>query len=271
MLIVVPDAAMPPLALSSRHLPSSHQLSHRLGQLAKAYDLTLAPDAFAEIGDFMAVGMDAHLGDILHGIVHMTGRERPGEDTIRVPKGIKPEPDLDPLEMGIDVHGSDGHAGFVDSIKREADPTNAYTYTEMPKPDIETFQNLFLMMPGLHPQASPALYRLETSLTRAEADLNNPVKMERKPSPSLPPSPKIGDMTLGMTVPTSPKKAMAIGRTTANRAEAVAKELLESGLLKLDKAGRQSEPGEAEGKKDKKHNLHWKYEDPALILRDILG
>jgi transcriptional coactivator HFI1/ADA1 len=239
--------------------------------LAKAYDLTLAPDAFGEIGDFMAVGMDAHLGDILHGIVHMTGRERPGEDTIRVPKGTKLEPDVDPLEMDIDVHGSEGHGGFVDSIKREPDSTYAYTYTEMPKPDIETFQNLFLMMPGLHPQASPALYKLETSLTRAEADLNNPVKMERKPSPSLPPSPRIGDTTMAMTVPTSPKKTMAIGRTTANRAEVVAKELLESGLLKLDKAGRQSEPGEAEGKKDKKHNLHWKYEDPALILRDILG
>ena len=91
VLTAASDTSMPPLAVSARQLPSSHQLSHRLSQLAKAYDLNLSPDAMSDIGQFMAVGMDAHLGDLLHGIIHLTGRDRPGCDTIRVPHGIKRE------------------------------------------------------------------------------------------------------------------------------------------------------------------------------------
>jgi transcriptional coactivator HFI1/ADA1 len=243
LALITSDTAMPPLALSSRLLPSSHQLSHRLAQMAKAYDLTLAHDAFADIGDFMAVGMDAHLGDILHGIVHLTGRERPGEDTIRVPKGVKLEP-----EDHMEVDGGP-------SIKQEPNG-------DMPKPDLETFQSLFIMAPNLHPQASPAVYKLQTSQTLSEVEYKRPVKFERKSSP--PPSPRIGDIT----VSGSPKNSAV---NAGNKVEMVTKNLLETGLLKLDKAGRHSEAGEPEGKKERKHNLHWKYEDPALILKDLLG
>jgi hypothetical protein len=38
--------------------------------------------------------------------------------------------------------------------------------------------------------------------------------------------------------------------------------MLESGLL-------QPEKPQEEGKK--RHSYHWKYEDPALMLRDVLG
>jgi transcriptional coactivator HFI1/ADA1 len=51
--------------------------------------------------------------------------------------------------------------------------------------------------------------------------------------------------------------------------EEITQRLMEENLLKLDKAGKDGE-GEG-GKKDKKHGLHWKYEDPAMILKDILG
>ena len=222
------DITLPPLALSARQLPSSHQFSHRLSQYAKADDLSLSPDAMNDIGEFMAVGVDAHLGDLLHGIIHFTGRERPGSDTIRVPKSIKRKP-----EDGMVIDG-DGPP-----IKQDEG--------DLPRPDLETLQSLFTIAAGLHPQASPALYKLATSLTLAEAEYNSPIKVERQPS-KPPPEP-----------------------TGVRKAEAVATKLLENGLLKIDKAGKQSEGGEAEGKKDRKHNLHWKYEDPALILRDVLG
>ena len=91
------------------------------------------------------------------------------------------------------------------------------------------------------------MYKLASSLTLAEAEYNSPVKVEREPSV---PSPEMN------------------GRS---KAEAVSAQLLETGLLKIDKAGRQIEGRDGDGKKDKKHNLHWKYEDPALILRDVLG
>ena len=219
---------MPPLALSSRQLPSSHQLSLRLSQLAKAHELSLAPDADDDIGEFMAVGVDAHLGDLLHGIVHLTGRDRPGMDTIRVLRRSKHD--------ASDRKSVDEEDAFL-TINQEG---------ELPKPNIETFQSLFNIAPGLHPQASPALYKLATTFTLAEAEYNSPLKSERSPS-SAP---------------------LEIG---ARKAEAVSAKLLETGLLKIDKAIRQSDGAEGDGKKDRKHNLHWKYEDPALILRDILG
>jgi len=217
---------MPSLAVSARQLPSSHQLSHRLSEVAKAYDLNLSPDAMNDIGEFMAVCVDAHLSELLHGVVHLTARERPGCDTIRVPKGIKPEPN-----DGMSIDG--------EHIKQEEG--------DLPKPNIDTFQSLFTIAPGLHPQASPAMFKLASSLTLAEAEYNSPVNLERKPSIT--------------TVETN----------GMSKAEAVSAKLLENGLLKIDKAGRQSEGGDGDGKKDRKHNLHWKYEDPELILRDVLG
>ncbi len=218
------DNMMPPLALSARQLPSSHQLSQRLSEIAKTHYLNLSPDALNDVGEFMAVGVDAHLGDLLHGLVHLTSRERPGCDTIR---GFKREhPDGMPTD------------GDELTIKQEEG--------EVPKPDLETFQSLFTIAPGLHSQVSPALYKLATSLTLSEAQYNHPVKLERKPS--FPPEP-----------------------TGLSKADAAQAKLLETGLLKMDKAGRQSEGADGDGKKDRKHNLHWKYEDPALILKDVLG
>lgn len=217
--------------------------------MAQLYDLNLAPDAAGNIGEFMAVGMDAHLGDLLHGVVQLTGRDRPGKDTIRVPRGVKHEPAV--ITMDVDDEES--------RIKQEPE-------SDLPKPDLETFQHLFNLTPGLHSQASPAVYKLVTSLLLAEADYHTPVKVERKPSiaqtpgltPSAPPPPAV-----------SPRK----GTTShVNRSELVTQQLLDSGLLKLDKAVKQSEGGEGEaGKRDRKHNLHWKYEDPAAILKDVLG
>lgn len=219
---------MPPLAISGRQLPSSHQLGQRLSQLAKAYELNLSPDTQNDIGEFMAVGVDAYLGDLLHGLVHLTGRERPGCDTIRVPQGVEREHQDGMLFDGDNV-----------AVKQEDG--------ELPKPDLDTLQSLFTIAPGLQPHASPALYKLATSLTLAEAEYNSPVKIERKP-----------------LIPTPEPTGMS-------RADSVAARSLESGLLKIDKAGKQSEGGDGDGKKDKKHNWHWKYEDPALILRDVLG
>ena len=220
---------MPPLAIPARHLPSSHHLSLHLSQLAKAHDLALAPEAASEIGEFMAVGIDAHLSDLLHGVVHLVGHERPGVDTVRIPPGLKREPGD---RMSIDG----------DDVKQEEG--------ELPAPDLETLQSLFTIAPGLHPQASPALYKLATSLTRAEAEHHSPLKVEREAS-----------------LQTSPPPV----QTGLSKMEAVSQRLLETGLLKIDKAGRQSEGAEGEGKKDRKHNLHWKYEDPAVILKDMLG
>jgi transcriptional coactivator HFI1/ADA1 len=41
--------------------------------------------------------------------------------------------------------------------------------------------------------------------------------------------------------------------------------LANSELLKSDHGK------EADGKKHQKHNLHWKYEDPAVVFQDLLG
>ncbi|KAK8858465.1 hypothetical protein IAR55_002692 [Kwoniella newhampshirensis] len=252
------SSLLPPLALPNRLLPSSQQLSLRLSQFAKTYDMSLAPDATGDIGEFMAVGMDNHLGDVFHGIVHLTGRDRPGAGTIRVPKGSDPQArenghghghghghiqnhlDLD----SIDGAGIGEGGGFV-GINGEGD---------MPKPDLETLQYLLALNPSLHPQASPAVLRLGTSHTLAEVEANTP-------------HPKSIQSAVNSTQRTT--------ATTNNKADAVAQNLLSTGLLKLDKAGRQSEAGDGtlgvDGKKERKHNLHWKYEDPALILKDVLG
>ncbi|ORY31420.1 transcriptional regulator of RNA polII, SAGA, subunit-domain-containing protein [Naematelia encephala] len=217
---------MPPLAAPSRLLPSASQLGARLSQIAKSGDLNLSANAVAEIGEFLALGLDSRLSDVLYSLVHMIGKDRPGADTIHVRKGAQGR-------QGIDVDGDEPY------IKAEPDTD------DLPKPDLETFQHLFELSPKLHPQASTALYKLATGLTAAEAEIAQPVKHELKPDlPSEPSSPNTADTTM--------------------------QRLLDYGLLKLDKAGRQTEEGEA-GKKEKKHNLHWKYEDPALILKDFLG
>jgi transcriptional coactivator HFI1/ADA1 len=65
------------------------------------------------------------------------------------------------------------------------------------------------------------------------------------------------------------KAAAALHSAAAQgKIDTVASTLVNTGLLKIDKAGH-DEGGER--KREKKHNLHWKYEDPALILKDLLG
>ncbi|ORX40222.1 transcriptional regulator of RNA polII, SAGA, subunit-domain-containing protein [Kockovaella imperatae] len=214
---------MPPLAVSAKQLPASHQLSHRLSQLAKAYDLNLAPDALSAIGEFMAVELDAHLSDILHAYVHLAARDRIGSDTLHVPPGLNPDLDLD-------VKVEDGG---------------------MTKPDLDRLRDLFTLNPGLHPSTSPALYKLASSLSQAEAEYNSsPLKLERKPSltPEIDVTPQVN----------------------GDRAGPMMKKLVNDGLVKVDNV-KKGEDGEVGGKKDKKHNLHWRYEDPALILKDVFG
>ncbi|KAK4685433.1 transcriptional coactivator HFI1/ADA1, partial [Tremellales sp. Uapishka_1] len=199
--------AQPPLALPTRLLPSSHQLSHRLSSLAKSFDLNVAP----ETGEFMGVGLDSHLSDILHSYVHLTGSERPGGDTIRVPTGAKHDVGME-NGNGNEESGSPG---------------------KLPPPTLDSFSSLLQLKPFLNPHSSATLYKLATGLTRAEKDAARPIKVEK--------------------------------REPTEKTE----KLVELGVLKWDKAGRQSEGGD-EVKKGK-HNLHWKYEDPALIFKDVLG
>ncbi|WVR06236.1 hypothetical protein IAU60_003266 [Kwoniella sp. DSM 27419] len=243
-----PSSLIPPLAAPSRHLPSSHQLSLRLSQFAKQHSLALAPDAIGDIGEFMAVGVDSHLGDVFHEIVSLTGRDRPGLGTIRMPGRSR---DVISGHVGSVGPGGPSLGG------REVVPGAG---DDLPKPDLSTLQQLFLLNASLHPQISPALHRLATSQTLAEAEANKPF------------SPPSSSSSLPSGVESSNR--MSAGRSTlsaVNKAERVTQNLLASSLLKLDKAGRQSEMDGADGKKERKHNLHWKYEDPAIILKDVLG
>lgn len=62
---------------------------------------------------------------------------------------------------------------------------------------------------------------------------------------------------------TDPPSIASVQRLTGpHRAEMISRIMLESGLL-------QPEKPQEEGKK--RHSYHWKYEDPALMLRDVLG
>jgi len=220
---------MPPIAYSDGSLPSSHQLSLRLSQLAKAYDLSLAPDATSDIGEFLAVGMDSHVADVMTSLVRLTGQDRKGVDTIHVPRGRSSESSNSPP----DHHLQTPKSVMVD-IKEEQD---------LPKPDLDTMKSLFNLVPELHTQASPSVYKLMTSQSKYQnyaADV--------KP-----------DIT---THPLNPRGVAA----TASKLETTRDRLVKSELLKLDPG-----KGEGEGKKNQKHNLHWKYEDPAVLFQDLLG
>ncbi|KAL1407653.1 hypothetical protein Q8F55_007086 [Vanrija albida] len=274
------STTQPPLAESAHLLPSSNQLAMRLGQVAKSYDLELPADSSREVGEFLGVGLNAHLGDVLHSVVHLTGRERPGFDTIHVPQGIK-QPN------GLQANG-------------DAPETPAKDTDNLPPPSLQTLQYLFTMVPSLHPQASPTLYKLESSLTISEVEAATPptekkddraTDLQRRaaalvglvtPGPTAAPLPSTTPQKASGAVPgtvatlsTSPVKAGSTLRAVPGqgRADAVSNTLINTGLLKIDKAGRGDEPvgTEADRKREKKHNLHWKYEDPAIILKDVLG
>lgn len=380
---------MPPLSSSERHLPSSQQLSLRLAQLAKAYDLSVSSDATSgDIGEFLAVGMDSYLGDVLHGLVRMTGHDRPGQDTVRIPEGlevgeakemmarikreiaegegilerIEDEEKNDDADRGAHngERGEQRRRRSSDSarvrVQRELAPDLHFgPGGELPKPNIETLHHLFTLVPELHQQASPALYKLASSQTLAEAEYNESKPVMDRDSDNV----ENDDEDEGSTIPRrlrtrtrtlTQSQALAQGQvvdgdvgigarssgntntsnsgrrqsrvsangnsanggdgdippsvssdfkplpgpnsqpppplpppqqphparpkatrhlTTASKSEQVQQHLLANGLLKIDKAG--GEGGGGESKKDKKHNLHWKYEDPAMIFRDVLG
>ncbi|WVO15895.1 hypothetical protein L204_103560 [Cryptococcus depauperatus] len=233
------NTLIPPLALPKRQLPSSHQLALRLSQFAKMHDLAIATHATDDIGEFMAIGMDAHMGDVLHGVVHLTGRDRPGNSTIRVRKDINPS-------------------------SREVDSETSAS-SDIPAPDLETMRSLFTLHPSLHSNLSPSLHRLMSSQTLAEIEAVDP---------ALQPSPRMAQgMTLSESTPTAALlsandlESRMINKPPPSKSLVVSNELVEYGLLKLDKAGREGD----EGKKERRHNLHWKYEDPAIILGDVLG
>lgn len=200
----------------------------------------------------MGVGLHQHLGDVLHSLVHLTGRDRPGEDTLRVPPGV-----------------------------REQSPEAP----DIPAPSLGTLQYLFTLAPSLHPQASPTLYKLESSLTIAEVEASKPQEEEEKdrepPRPAaLLPSATPQTQTVGLpnalppalpNVPNPVKAASTLHAAAGQgKIETVSQTLQDTGLLKIDKAGREEGEG-GDRKREKKHNLHWKYEDPALILKDLFG
>ncbi|KIR54360.1 transcriptional coactivator HFI1/ADA1 [Cryptococcus gattii Ru294] len=318
------NSLIPPLALPTRHLPSSHQLSLRLSQFAKLHDLSIpstssstGASAADDIGEFMAVGMDAHMGDILHGIVHLTGRDRPGETTIRVPLGKRAREDMQQPDNDQNQNQNQNPSTSISTSRGN-----------IPPPDLETFHHLFTLHPNLHPNISPAIHRLMTAHTLAELEAANPypnpnlhanvngnangnipkaVLMPstsevaadgKSTSTSMSASAKVGSVP---TIPTQPSQPQLHPKTSTApgpasipgrqqqqqqqqkpRSEIIASQLLANGLLKLDKAGghagRDGKDGGKDGgrdgedgKKERKHNLHWKYEDPALLLRDVLG
>jgi len=223
---------MPAIAYSDGALPSSHQLSLRLSQLAKAYDLTLAPDATADIGEFLAVGMDSHIGDVMTSLVRLIGQDRKGVDTIHVPRGRSEStsPD-DNLQTPKSV---------ITKIKEEDD---------LPKPDLDTMKSLFNLVPELHTQASPSVYKLMTSQSKFQ---------DHKPDIK----PDITTHPFNPTPRTNGSDQVASG----SKMEITRDRLVKNELLKLDHG-----KVDGEGKKNQKHNLHWKYEDPAVIFQDLLG
>lgn len=247
-------AGLSALASSERQLPSAQQLSLRLSSLAKSYDLTLAPDATSELGEFMAVGMDGHLGDVLHNLVRMTSANRRGVDTIRVNSGNKSGKRR--LSNEQSEHDYEVHA----NVKQEDEEY-------MPKPDLNALQYLVTMIPDVHPQASPALYKLQTSQLKREVKEELPPRPEDPDAESGRPAlPRIGSLANGDKRTSPPKPTIGLpANHTIRRAEATRERLTRNDLLKLDR-GRE----EGEGKKSK-HNSHWRYEDPALIFKDILG
>lgn len=233
---------MPPIAYSDGALPSSHQLSLRLSQLAKAYDLTVAPETTTEIGEFLAVGMDSHVADVITSLVRLTGKDRRGVDTIHIPT---PQP-------------SESSGSQSDHTQTPKTVTMVKEEDDLPKPDLDTMKYLFSLVPELHTQASPSVYKLLSSQTKYDVE----VKTE-----ALSPAPVALKATPGRNdngpylSPVKSTLGLSGGSTLEHRRERLA----QSELLKLDHGK------EGDGKKHQKHNLHWKYEDPAVIFQDLLG
>lgn len=194
----------------------------------------------------MGVGLNTHLSGIMHGVAHLTGRDRPCGETVRVPLGVK--------KNGVNVNGATDHP--------------------VPPPSLQTLQYLFAIQPSLNPQASPTVYKLESSFTQSEVENASPPDNDRSRRPAIldAPAPPTAAPAVALSASqgSSPVKAATALHAAAGQGkiESVATALVNTGLLKIDKAGHQD--GD-ERKREKKHNLHWKYEDPALIFKDLLG
>lgn len=255
------------MTIPDRSLPSALQISTRLGAFATANDLSFA--SADETSEFISVGLDDHLSEILHGLVHLTGRSRPGTETIQIPH----------------PHSSPEH------------PTSA-----LPPADIETLHHYVNLNPSTHPHPSPTLYQLRTGHTLGQISAHQstykpPLTSSRPVSPTIQSSPHpskqrgetpLRHSHLAQSPPSSPPQPIVpmslpgSNRVAMNsmvsgsgfishRAEAVGRNLLESGLLKIEVPDKGEEEKEGGKGKKKKHGLHWKYEDPAFILKDILG
>jgi transcriptional coactivator HFI1/ADA1 len=220
-------------------------LSLRLSQLAKAYDLTLAPESTSEIGEFMAVGMDSHVADVMTTLVRLIGQDRRGVDTIHIPTGLSNNE-----KEEVDDKSP------VGQVKEEHD---------LPKPDLDTMQYLFNLVPELHTQASPAVYKLLTSQAKPNVEVQHIKTEAQVHSPLATTSITATARPGGSAAHISPVKS-TLGLPGVSKVEATKERLIKSELLKLD-----SGKGDGEGKKDRKHLNHWKYEDPAVAFQDLLG
>jgi transcriptional coactivator HFI1/ADA1 len=276
-----------PLAQSSRAVPSANQLGSRIAQIAQTCGLDVAPDVQREVGEFMGVGLTTHLADIVQSSKHMLGRDRPGLETVRVPLGIKTN--------GVNVGTAAPHANGANGTANANGSANGTANGNVDHPvgpsSLHTMQYLFTLHPGLNPQASPTLYKLQSGMTQAEVEkASRPQPVRAAPSkaaaslsmvPTTSASGLPGASQVASALASAPS-ATAAGATTSpskaatalhaaagqGKIDTVASTLVDTGLLKIDKAGHDEQ---GERKREKKHNLHWKYEDPALIFKDLLG
>jgi transcriptional coactivator HFI1/ADA1 len=204
--------------------------------------LTLSTDtASTDIGDFLAVGVDAHVSDILHSLVHLIGHDRPGSNTVKIPAGVHRS------DQGSDEEDSD-QAIKLDELG------------DIPKPDLESLRNLFILNPSLHTSTSPAVYKLASGVMLAETEFNE------APSPSSITAEAKSTGSLHNDVKPS-ARSMGPGMNF-EQLERRKQQLVDLELLDLDDA---KKVGDEVGKKAKTHKNHWKYEDPALILKSVLG
>ncbi|WVW84512.1 hypothetical protein I302_106546 [Kwoniella bestiolae CBS 10118] len=236
---------LPPSSPQTRHLPSSSQLSLRLSQYAKTHQLSLAPDATSEIGEFLAVGLDSHVQDMLYGLLHLTGHDRPGINTIRLSKGSH----IENIQKGIQVNGEDD-AKTQDVRDKDKDKSQSQSH----KLDLNSLNHLLMLNPTLNPTISPVIHKLHSGQIHPTEE-----------QPMSTPVPANGDVKSPLS--STRRKGQTHDLGGKPRSEVVMNRLLENSLLKLDNA----KDGGTEQKKEKKHTLHWKYEDPAVLLRDFLG
>ncbi|WVQ65921.1 uncharacterized protein L199_004099 [Kwoniella botswanensis] len=234
----------------TRHLPSSAQLSLQLSQYAKIHGLGLAPDSTAEIGEFLAVGLDSHIQDMLYGLIQLTGHDRPGISTVRLSK--------DQDHSNEDGEKNDEMQVSTKMKKEETD--------ESPKVDLNSLNHLLMLNPTLNPTISPSIYKLKSGQISSTQDTTIPT--------SLKDTNINGGSQSSSPVTSTSNRNRNNDNNNGNkpRSEVITNRLLENSLLKLDNITTTAPGGAgADQKKEKKHTSHWKYEDPAVLLKDFLG